>query len=231
MANKSLVFMLDVSGSMTANGKYDAVLTQMEMLGRVVLPNVNPPENVNLNIRIITFGSEVKWVYGDEVNGMPFNQFDWSQIKPNIPKPNGGTPIGGAIAKIVDMLYYGNTISDPDQLAPAIILISDGGPTDDYENQLKLAIEKKVGEESQGLFYRSLRTAIGIGVDEGARNKLKLFGHLSQTLRDQGLQTYYDVNDKNLSQLEDIIRSMTQGFTQNIPPDPAGSSHQNVRDQ
>ena len=223
--NKSLIFLLDVSSSMLDFGRDAALYSAMGRLTFEVFPNVTPPEDLDLTVRILAFGNEkITWVYGDQDVGVPYRNFDWKAAQGSMPGFAGNTPLGAAIDEVVNTLYYGESLSDPNQAAPAIILISDGEPTDDFEDRFRAALEKKVGAERQGLFNRSLRTAIGLGLgedDKGRRGRdmLKSFGRLSKSLRQKGLQTYYDVDDNNLDQLGTIIMSLTQGLSEEVDGD------------
>ena len=215
--NKSLFFLLDVSGSMTVHGRDQALLTAMERLEIEVFPNVQPPEDVNLTVRIIAFGGDkATWVTGDEVDGVSYRDFRWSTEKSKLPPFSGATPLGDAISKVVDSLYYKGNVTDINQSAPAIVLISDGGPTDNFEEQFRKALDMKAGEESQGLFRRSLRTTIAVALPQNdpGRIMLQAFGRLSRSLKALGLKTYYDVSDNELDQLGTIIMSLTQGLSE-----------------
>ena len=218
--NKSLIFLLDVSGSMTSDGKDTALLETMRRLENDVFPDIVLPEDLTLTVRIIAFGGNSStWVLGDEETGIPYTDFRWSDAERNMPGFGGETPLGSAIAKVVDTLYYRGDLADPEQLAPAIILISDGRPTDNYLTEVQRAINMRTGAERQGLFSRSLRTTIGIGIgdDDVGRQMLKGFGRLSNSLRAQGLETYYELGIHELNQLGEIIKAVTQGFSVALP--------------
>jgi uncharacterized protein YegL len=218
--NKSLIFLLDVSASMLEDGKDTALYNAMGRLKDEVFPDIHPPEDVRLTVRILAFGGEnVTWVCGDQEDGVFYRDFNWDTVKSKMPQFAGRTPLGKAVAEVVNTLYYGDSVADFDQAAPAIIIISDGMPTDNYVEEFQKAKNRKAGEERQGLFSRSLRTAIGIGLgtnDEGRQGRamLESFGRLSKTLKEQGLKTYYDVSDNDLSQLVTIVMSLTQGFSE-----------------
>ena len=198
--NKSIIFLLDVSAAMLSNGKGEALFHIMKKLDSV-FQRVQPPEEMNLTIRILAFGDDaITWVYGNQDSGVPFRDFRWDDAKAKMPNFKGLTPLGKAVAEIVETLYYNDVAADPNQAAPIIILISEGCPTDNYQEEFQKALNKKADDESQGLFRRSLRVSIGLGLshsqaDEIERNLLKSFGCLSRSLRERGLKSYYDIAD------------------------------------
>jgi len=219
MPTKSLIFMLDVSGTMQYDGKHVALMEAMRQVCEDVFPNVNPPEDLELNVRILTFGGQTTWVLGDADSGVPYTDLIWNDIKTRVPSPGGGTPIGASIKQVCDTLYRNGGVVDTEQVAPAIILVSDGAPTDDYAGEYQRAKDLKFGIEKQGLFSRSLRATIGIGLGndtegQNARTMLEGFGRLSRSLKRQGLKHFYDITVDHLDELAKIVMSMTEGFSE-----------------
>ena len=209
MANKSIIFMLDTSGSMYHNGRYYALMDAMKKICEDVLPNVNSPRDIDLNTRILCFGGEVSWVHGNVDSGVPINEISWSDITAKLPKPNGPTPLGSAIDEVCKTLYRDGSLVDPDQIPPAICLICDGEPNDDYERSYRNAIEMKLETEQQGLFARSKRVAIGIGSDYDP-DILQRFINIPKGIEDQNQNDYYHIriSDDKLDSLFLILSEL-----------------------
>ena len=209
---KSLIFMLDVSSDM--NDSLSFILEELENKCKSGLQSLEYLDVYEFSLRIITFGRQVSWVYGNENDGIPFKDINWDYIKRNISLSPGGSHLGEAISRVCDTFYYGNQLVDPDQLCPVIVLISRGSPTDDYENLLNRAIEKKIGEEKQGIFALSLRLAIGLDCrQENEINNMKQFGRLSKSYLDQGCKSYHEVNTFDSNALSEILDEVIQIFT------------------
>ena len=148
-----VIFLLDVSGSM--NGSKIANLNQAveEMLQSFSAENMMETE---IRVSVITFGSQVKL-------HLPLTKADeikWTQLA-----ADGCTPLGTALRMAKDM------IEDKDQIPsrayrPAVILVSDGQPNDDWEHPLENFI-------SSGRSSKCDRMALAIGrdADEGVLGK------------------------------------------------------------
>jgi hypothetical protein len=90
--NKSLIFLLDVSGSMLEDGKDRALYSAMGRLKDEVFPDIRPPEDVTLTVRILAFGDgKVTWVCGDQEDGVSPRDFDWDIVKSKMPKFGGNS--------------------------------------------------------------------------------------------------------------------------------------------
>ena len=209
MAYKSLIFLIDVSGCMA--DRLNFILEELEFLCKSVLPNIVPPKDIDLSLKIMTFSQHAEWVCRE----VPFDKIEWDNIKKNISIKPGGSRLGEAINLVYDTLYYGDQLFDPSQLAPMIVLMMSGGiPTDDYKTSLYRAIEKKIGDEKQGLFARSSRIAIGFKCHHEYEKEMMIrFGHLSKSLMDKGFKTYYEVNIFDSYKLREILNEVIQIFT------------------
>jgi uncharacterized protein YegL len=102
-------------------------------------------------VRALRFASDVQWVVG---NGepVPLSEFEWHDIK-----ASGKTKMGGALAEVAHKL---NELEQKrgHYLAPALILVTDGQPTDDFADGLRRLMEQKFGREAT-------RLAVAIGAD------------------------------------------------------------------
>ena len=143
-----VVLLLDVSGSMDGDkidNLYDATVKMIETFtdeGKKEIP---------YKIAIITFGASVEYhtPYTDATKNFAQN------LKPFV--ADGMTPLGTALRMAKDI------IEDKDETPkrwyrPAVVLVSDGMPTDSYQGPLQDFI-------SNGRTARCQRLSMGIGSD------------------------------------------------------------------
>lgn len=98
-----------------------------------------------INLDVLSFARSAKWMY-DEIK--PILAFEWSELK-----AGGMTSLGNACSLLSQRLR-----SQQNGEEDLIILISDGCPTDDYQNAI-IEIRKN------NAFIGSRRYAIAIGED------------------------------------------------------------------
>lgn len=149
LASRPLHFfwVVDCSGSMfgekigTVNNAIQSVIPDM-----VDAADNNP--NAQLLIRTLQFSTGASWVNATPV---PVEEFAWNDLE-----ANGLTDIG----KAFDMLASQLTIPPMTDraLPPVIVLLSDGQPTDEYEESLNKLLKLPWGK-------KSVRIAISIGND------------------------------------------------------------------
>ena len=121
-----VIFLIDTSFSMKDN-KIQSVNSAISGLEKELkdMPVKNP--TVQCKIRIITFGGDhAKWHTGNENDGCPIENFNYSPIPDS--SCSGGTPMGDAIGLLCKIFEHPN-FSDR-SLNPWIIVFSDGKPTD-----------------------------------------------------------------------------------------------------
>lgn len=152
-----VLLLLDVSGSM--DGKkivelHDAVV---EMINSYV--EMKKRERV-IEVAIITFGAEVR-LYTE------FTPVDDLQ-KNGIPQfpARGNTPLGMALTAAKDLLEDPQ-LTPQGNYRPAVVLVSDGEPNDEWRNPLEDFI-------SSGRSSKAQRFSVAIGV-EADRAMLRLF--------------------------------------------------------
>ena len=148
-----VVFLLDVSGSMYGSKIANLNQAVEEMLQSFSAENMRETE---IRVSVITFGSQVKL-------HLPLTKAD--EVKWTHLTADGSTPMGTALRMAKDM------IEDKDQIPsrayrPAVILVSDGQPNDDWEQPLENFI-------SSGRSSKCDRMALAIGrdADEGVLGK------------------------------------------------------------
>ena len=216
MLKKNIYILIDGSGSMS-NGsndynRADAVNRAMEGICLDVAPEVGKDAQVEVYITVLVFkGNTVEFV----IPKMKMEDFtDWLPIDND--NFYGGTPTGKAIKAVVDDIETGcNGDRDPEDIPPAILLISDGEANFDrndpdaitYEDAMKYAVENCEA------YRHANRIAIGIQVNDSGRESLKKFGRLSRSMRDKGLLPYYDCTENTAAALIEAIKSATMGLS------------------
>ena len=147
----TLFLLADVSGSMRGS-KIGAVNDAI----RNVLPIVNDINDSNADAEIkvaaLTFSNGCDWVTPEPKIAADFEWTDQTA--------NGGTDLGAACSELASKLSqsHGFMKSGSGSFAPVLILLSDGGPTDDFERGLS--------QLKQNNWYKAaIKIAIAIGDD------------------------------------------------------------------
>ena len=148
-----LFFVADVSGSMRG-AKIGAVNDAI----RNVLPIVSEISDNNTDAEIkvaaMTFSDGCDWLYSKPVSAADFEWTDQEAL--------GGTDLGEACVNLESVLHKadkgGWMSSGSGSFAPVFILLSDGGPTDDYEYGLETL-------KRNSWFKAGIKIAIAIGDD------------------------------------------------------------------
>lgn len=155
----TLFFLIDTSGSMEGNkigAVNDAVANVLPMLNEI--SDENP--DAEIKIAALEFSSSVIWLYSEPKLA---SDFIWQDVQ-----ANGLTSLGAACLELSSRLSRSGFMqSASGSFAPAIILLSDGGPTDDFENGLK-----KLKENNW--FKAAIKIAIAIG-DDADKEVLRQF--------------------------------------------------------
>lgn len=143
-----LFFLVDTSGSM-AGKKIGAVNDAIFN----VLPEIRTisEDNADAEIKVaaLTFSNGAKWVYDEP---KPAADFDWPYVD-----ADGMTDLGEAYRMLNEKLSRSAFMSDTEgSYAPAIFLMTDGEPTDEYEKEL----EKLKGNN---WFRAAIKVAVAIG--------------------------------------------------------------------
>lgn len=140
-----VVFLLDTSGSMADDGKI-AVLNEAMRGAIELLRSIDDPE-LELWCAVIAFGSEATTIA------------EWAPIEELTLGPltaSGRTALGDALGHLVRLLDDAGLPGVPHP--PALVLVSDGQPTDDYETALRRL-------QTEEWFRVALRLGIRIGSD------------------------------------------------------------------
>jgi uncharacterized protein YegL len=137
----------DVSGSMSVNDKIgvlnDAIQEMIETFA------VEDDTRAEIHVGVITFGKD-----GAKLQQAltPANKLSWVRLT-----AEGGTPLGAALNLVTDLIEDRNQVPSR-AYRPTVILVSDGQPTDDWQQPLKRLLSSERAS-------RATRFAMGIGDD------------------------------------------------------------------
>lgn len=154
-----LFFVVDVSGSMYGS-KIGTVNTAIEE----IVPELKDISETNADAQIkvatLTFSVGASWITPQPIEA---ENFRWNYLD-----ASGGTDLGAACLKLNEKLDKKEFMSDATgSFAPAIFLLSDGVPTDDYNSGLRIL-------KQNNWFKKAIKVAIAIG-DDADHNVLAEF--------------------------------------------------------
>ncbi len=145
-----LFFMVDASGSMYGSkigAVNDAIRNVMPMIQDI--SDQNP--DAEIKVAVLKFSTGCEWVYSTPKSA---NDFEWVDIE-----ADGVTDLGDACKELNNKLSRKEFLqSQGGYYAPAIILMSDGGPTDDYRSGIATLKMNK-------WYEHAIRASIAIGAD------------------------------------------------------------------
>jgi len=142
-----LFFLIDTSSSM-ANSKISSVNTAI----REVIPELREigGADVDLKIAVMEFSTGCRWQNPSGPVGV--DKFSWSNLS-----ADGVTDMGSAFSELNGKLSRNSFLKAPSaSLAPVIILLSDGMPTDDWESGLNAL-------KANNWFKAAVKAALAIG--------------------------------------------------------------------
>jgi uncharacterized protein YegL len=154
------IWIADCSGSMGVDGKIQALNNAI----REAVPHMqqvaaeNP--NAQVLVRAITFSNGARWHIAQQV---PIAEFRWQDLK-----AGGTTDLGKALTMLAGQLDP--EVMPPRALPPVLVLISDGQPTDNFDQGLRALFEQPWGK-------KAVRIAIAIGEDADHDTLQKFIGH------------------------------------------------------
>lgn len=177
----TLFFLIDTSGSMEGNkigAVNDAVVNVLPMLNDI--SETNP--DAEIKVAALEFSNGVNWLYDEPKLA---KDFIWQDVT-----ASGLTSLGAACSELASKLSRsgGFMQSASGSFAPAIILLSDGGPTDDYNSGLAKL-------KTNNWFKSAIKIAIAIG-DDADKDVLKDFTGSSEAV----------ITVHNIDALKQIIR-------------------------
>jgi uncharacterized protein YegL len=159
-------FVVDASSSMQGAGKIDAlnqaitdVVPHLQVAARA-----NP--HVQVMVRALAFATTTQWVNPEPV---PVEDYRWEDLEV---QPKGMTELGRALRELARQM---EELSETNRgITPAIVLISDGQPTDTADPSFRRGLEELM---AQPWGRKATRLAIGIGRDADLAVLQRFIGH------------------------------------------------------
>ncbi len=147
----TLFFVIDTSGSMAGSkigAVNDAVVNVLPMLDEISVTN----PDAEIKVAALEFSTGCSWLYNEPKLA---SEFVWQDVQ-----ASGLTSLGAACEELENKLSRskGFMQSASGSFAPAIILLSDGAPTDNYEAGLAKL-------KGNNWFKSAIKVAIAIGDD------------------------------------------------------------------
>lgn len=176
----TLFFLIDTSGSMSGNkigAVNDAIVNVLPMLEDI--SSSNP--DAEIKVAALEFSNGTKWLYNEPKS---VEDFKWIDVQ-----AGGLTSLGEACLELNSKLSRsGYMKSASGSYAPAIILLSDGGPRDNFDGGLQTI-------QGNNWFKNAIRIAIAIGDDADLDVLARFTGNSEAVIKVQ-----------NIDALKQIIR-------------------------
>jgi uncharacterized protein YegL len=154
------IWMCDCSGSMSVNGKIQALNNAIRDVIPLMRNVASDNPNAQVLVRCIKFSDQAEWHVADPT---PVAQFNWADLQ-----AEGTTAMGAALSLLAQQLKI-PPMTDR-ALPPVLVLISDGQPTDDFDKGLNDLMGLPWGQ-------KAVRTAIAIGDDADQEVLSKFIGN------------------------------------------------------
>ena len=152
-----VIVLADISGSMSTEGKIDSLNQAI----REMLHTFQDESDLRaeIHVAVITFGGGAKI----HTPLQPASRLEWIDMN-----AGGGTPMGESMRLARELLEDKQQLERP--YHAAIILVSDGQPTDEWRNQMNELISKGRGAKAD-------RIAIAIGSDADQQMLKEFINH------------------------------------------------------
>lgn len=167
-----LYLLLDTSGSMEG-AKIGALNDAMDNI--VVDLQEKASNGVDIEVLVLSFARHINWMYKDPVN---ISDFTWKPLS-----VGGMTSLGEACCELAKALASHKYDEDI-----AIVLLSDGCPTDDYESGI-------FELQQQPHFNHATKYAIALGNDADMNLLMKFVGRQEYIFKDNKADSLLDVLD------------------------------------
>lgn len=142
------IWIVDCSGSMAYEGKIQALNNAVrEAIPQMQDASAAQPQ-AEVLVRVIAFADGARWVVSEPT---PAERFRWTDLV-----AGGTSDLGTALRMTAEELRVPPMLSRA--LPPVLVLVSDGQPTDDFEEGLESLLAEPWGQ-------RAVRVAIAIGRD------------------------------------------------------------------
>ncbi len=144
------IYLCDCSGSMQANGKMQALnqAIRQSLPGMAEVARQNPEAKVL--VRAVSFAHQARW-HVAEPTPVDQLQSSWVDLQ-----AEGLTAMGEALRLVAGVLR--TPPMEQRALPPVLVLISDGAPTDDFEDGLRTLMREPWAQ-------KAVRLAIAVGHD------------------------------------------------------------------
>lgn len=172
-----IIYAIDTSGSMSYDGKIATVNEAMHECEDVLREKAGESPDAEIKIGALKFSSGAQWVTKSGL--VSLEDFYWNDVQ-----AGGVTDLGAAIKELESKFSRSAfLVSDTGFCLPVIIFMSDGGPTDDWQNALKKA------NATNRWFQKARKIAIAIG-DDADKDVLKeLVGNGEAVVQANDLET------------------------------------------
>ena len=193
-----LFFLIDVSGSV--DGVKMGIINQA--MEETLCDLRNSGSNAEIRASVLTFGSKCEWMYESSVS---VEDFRWNRLSDSI----GLTPLGTAFDSLcsrMDEEFSKESLHG--RYAPAIILLSDCGSTEDYKDALERLRKSR-------WFMSSTRIVLGVGDNYRRDIALEFAGNSENVL--------YAGNDR----LSDMIRFVSMSTSRRLSDNGRTEPEQN----
>ena len=160
-----LFFVVDVSGSMAADGKIQSLNTAVEEALPFLRQAVAETVGVRAFVRLLAYATDTRWVVDHPV---PIDDFLWPQMDA---EQGGLSELGVALGELAQVLETHDL-----ELPPALILLSDGMPSDTSSPSFTEALALL---DSVPVARAASRVAIAVGedADDSALHAFVAAGH------------------------------------------------------
>lgn len=142
------IWICDCSGSMMSDGKIQSLNTAIKEALPAMRKVADENPNATVLVRALQFSSGAQWINKDPTTVEDFKWFDLDA--------DGVTDMGKGLTMVADELKI-PPMTDR-ALPPVLVLISDGQPTDDFDEGLKKLMHTPWGK-------KAVRIGIAIGSD------------------------------------------------------------------
>jgi len=154
-----VIILADVSGSMTEDGKIDVLNDSVaEMYRAFAGTDVGRGA---IHTAVVTFGGDRAQVHQDLI---PASEAQWTDMA-----ASGHTPLGAAF-ELVNQMLADEAVVPVRAFHPALVLVSDGMPTDEWEEPLERLLASPRGRAAT-----RLAVGVGSGMTDQARAVLRRF--------------------------------------------------------
>lgn len=179
-----VIVLADVSGSMSVEGKIQAL---NQSLREMISTFASAEElRAEIHVCVIAFGGHA-WVH---LPLQPAQKVKWSDMQ-----SDGGTPMGAALVLAADLIEDHQAIPSR-AYRPAVVLVSDGMPTDDW----KVGLSRF---QNEGRASKADRLALAIGGDADETM-------LAQFLPDAGQRVFHA---EDARQIKSFFKFVTMTVT------------------